>query len=159
MNVLLEKEPERVCNLTRRAKILEDLSYAKKLPHSNPTRMFNVLQDTKLTRLLENALVIIKFSYDIIICTYCTLNMLLHIHMSCLKDIDECKLGYDICARDVQYCINTPGGFDCQNKKEFNRYNCPAGYKFNNYTLSCEGIQPIFTINLYSFVTKVNLTS
>ncbi|CAG7729741.1 unnamed protein product [Allacma fusca] len=55
-------------------------------------------------------------------------------------DIDECAEGYDICVREIQYCINTPGGFDCQGKKEFNRYNCPAGYKFNNNTLNCEDV-------------------
>jgi len=41
--------------------------------------------------------------------------------------------------REIQYCINTPGGFDCKSKKDFSRYNCPAGYKFNNVTLNCEG--------------------
>lgn len=56
-------------------------------------------------------------------------------------DIDECAEGFDICVREIQYCINTPGGFDCQSKKDFNRYNCPAGYKFNNVTLNCEGVQ------------------
>ncbi|CAL8134912.1 unnamed protein product [Orchesella dallaii] len=55
-------------------------------------------------------------------------------------DIDECAEGYDICVREIQYCINTPGGFDCQSKKDFNRYNCPAGYKFNNLTLNCEDV-------------------
>ena len=63
------------------------------------------------------------------------------IDISCAgtTDIDECAEGFDICIREIQYCINTPGGFDCQGKKEFNRYNCPAGYKFNNRTLNCEG--------------------
>lgn len=55
-------------------------------------------------------------------------------------DIDECAKGYDICARETQHCINIPGGFDCQNKKDFTRYNCPTGYKFNITTLNCEGM-------------------
>lgn len=54
-------------------------------------------------------------------------------------DIDECQLRMDICIREIQYCINTPGGFDCQSKKEFQKYNCPAGYKFNNLSLNCDG--------------------
>ncbi|XP_021966879.1 fibulin-1 [Folsomia candida] len=55
-------------------------------------------------------------------------------------DIDECQLRVDICVREIQYCINTPGGFDCQSKKDFQRYNCPAGYKFNNATLNCDDV-------------------
>ena len=78
--------------------------------------------------------------------------------MQTILDIDECAEGADICVREIQYCINTPGGFDCQSKKEFNRYNCPAGYKFNNNTLNCEGMLGIMKTVLYTYIWMVTRT-
>lgn len=52
------------------------------------------------------------------------------------KDINECTEGIDICDRRTQLCLNTPGGYSCQDKVT---ENCLTGLRFNPSTRLCEG--------------------
>lgn len=52
-------------------------------------------------------------------------------------DIDECATGQDDCNRDSQICLNTQGGFTCQNRAS--KTSCPAGFK-SNMIGTCEGM-------------------
>lgn len=55
---------------------------------------------------------------------------------SILSDINECSEGTDDCNRKTQLCLNTRGGYKCQEKIGD---KCLPGLKYNSETKLCEG--------------------
>ncbi|RVE48740.1 hypothetical protein evm_006634 [Chilo suppressalis] len=53
------------------------------------------------------------------------------------EDVDECAIRKDDCNHLSQFCINTRGGFHCQDKVS---KHCPPGFKINPNTNRCEDI-------------------
>lgn len=62
-----------------------------------------------------------------------------HFLLLCDEDINECSEGLDDCNSQTQLCLNTKGGFKCQEKIDKIGDKCLPGLKFDEETKLCEG--------------------
>lgn len=58
-------------------------------------------------------------------------------------DVNECSEGTDDCNRKTQLCLNTRGGYKCQEKIGD---KCFPGLKYNSGTKLCEGARRLFNL-------------
>lgn len=55
-----------------------------------------------------------------------------------LPDVDECEDGTNNCNWTTHFCVNTQGGYMCQEKS--GSTDCVAGYKFSTQLNKCIGM-------------------
>lgn len=94
------------------------------------TKSVNVKTDLDIKRESINVLVSFK-SFSFCYKLYIFFTIIISI-----KDINECSEAIDDCNRQTQLCLNTPGGYRCQDKVT---ENCIPGLSFNTETSLCEG--------------------
>lgn len=66
------------------------------------------------------------------------------------KDINECSEGSHECDSQTQLCLNTRGGYKCQEKIDKIGDKCLPGLKFDEETKLCEGWCSFFSLFAHS---------